>query len=241
MTYLSRILLNRRHPLVRRDLADCRELHRTVLAAFPTATAATGAREQFGLLYRLETTSQGALPRVLVQSQAHPNWLLLKPGYLLDTEGNPENPACKSIDAMTEALGVGSILRFRLRANPTKRLSTPIVPDGKRAIGKRVELHGEEAQLDWLHRKAEQCGFRVPAIAGHAAVANVRVIPEPKVAGNQRLRAAAAAGRLTFGSVLFDGILQISDLPKFQDALEHGIGPGKAYGFGLLSIAGVGR
>jgi CRISPR system Cascade subunit CasE len=138
-------------------------------------------------------------------------------------------------------LEVGTILRFRLRANPTKRLSTPIVSEAKRAVGKRVELQGEEAQLDWLRRKAELCGFRLSAITGHASVPNVRVIPEPKLIGNQHRRTEPGAGRLTFGSVLFDGILQISDLAKFQAALEQGIGAGKAYGFGLLSVAGVGR
>ncbi len=43
--------------------------------------------------------------------------------------------------------------------------------------------------------------------------------------------------RLTFASVLFDGDLVVLDKMLFLEALSGGIGTGKAYGFGLLSIA----
>jgi len=42
---------------------------------------------------------------------------------------------------------------------------------------------------------------------------------------------------MTFGSVLFEGRLTIDDVEKFRETLAIGIGSGKAYGFGLLSIA----
>ena len=42
---------------------------------------------------------------------------------------------------------------------------------------------------------------------------------------------------MTFGSVLFDGELEVNDANAFRAALRSGIGSGKAYGFGLLSIA----
>jgi CRISPR system Cascade subunit CasE len=45
---------------------------------------------------------------------------------------------------------------------------------------------------------------------------------------------------LSFGSVLFEGRLKVTDKEKFLDVLYAGIGTGKAYGFGLLSIAGSG-
>ena len=40
-------------------------------------------------------------------------------------------------------------------------------------------------------------------------------------------------------SVLFDGRLRVTDSTAFQKALSCGIGPAKAFGFGLLSIAPV--
>lgn len=45
--------------------------------------------------------------------------------------------------------------------------------------------------------------------------------------------------RLTFAAVVYEGILQITDLPLFHAAITVGIGPAKAYGFGLLSLARV--
>jgi CRISPR-associated protein, Cse3 family len=39
------------------------------------------------------------------------------------------------------------------------------------------------------------------------------------------------------GAVLFTGYLKVTDADRFRTALEHGIGSGKAFGFGLLSIA----
>ena len=42
---------------------------------------------------------------------------------------------------------------------------------------------------------------------------------------------------MSFGSVLFEGELIVTDVEAFRAALVKGIGSGKAYGFGLLSIA----
>jgi CRISPR system Cascade subunit CasE len=44
---------------------------------------------------------------------------------------------------------------------------------------------------------------------------------------------------VTFASVRFEGVLEVRDADRFREALANGIGPGKAYGFGLLSIAPV--
>ena len=41
---------------------------------------------------------------------------------------------------------------------------------------------------------------------------------------------------LTVYSVLYDGILTITDPIRFKHALENGVGHGKALGLGLLSV-----
>jgi CRISPR system Cascade subunit CasE len=43
---------------------------------------------------------------------------------------------------------------------------------------------------------------------------------------------------LRFGAVLFEGRLEVTDRELFLTALREGIGSGKAFGFGLLSVAG---
>jgi CRISPR system Cascade subunit CasE len=232
--YLSRLYLNPRNRQVRDDLADRQELHRTVMSGFPRADGE--ARRRFSILYRLEVRRGTAT--LLVQSEAEPDWSNLKPGYL----GAP--PACKRVDAAYEAVASGQTLRFRLHANPTKRIP-PANP--RKRTGPRVELQREEDQLHWLRRKGEMGGFELlsvqaaPALqAGEGAlggeVPDVRAVSQAKVIG-RRLRDHAGHAKLTFGSVLFDGELRVTDIERFREALRTGIGSGKAYGFGLLSIA----
>ena len=36
---------------------------------------------------------------------------------------------------------------------------------------------------------------------------------------------------------LFEGVLEVTHPEQLRDTLAHGIGPGKAFGFGLLSVA----
>ena len=239
MTYLSRLALNPRSREVRRDLADCQKLHRTVMAAFPQAPAAQEAREHFGVLHRLEAGRDGD-PVLLVQSRAAPDWSRLPPGYLLDSGGQRENPACKSIDGGLDALQPGRELLFRVRANPTRKIDTRSGPDGRRSNGTRVELHGEQEWLAWLERKAGQSGFRLLSVRASPAVPDTRVAGLDRITGSRPVANGVNGNgrqRLTFFSVLFEGRLSIADAKLFRAAVEQGIGSGKAYGFGLLSVA----
>ena len=230
--YLSRLVLNPRHPVAQRDLADCHELHRTLMSAFPTAPEGVAARAHYGVLFRLELPRRGALPQVLVQSRAVPEWSRLPEGYLA-RNGTVPNPACKPVDWLLERLQPGATFRFRLRANPTRRVSARHPQEAERWHGKRVDLRGEERQLAWLAQRAERCGFELL----HAAVESpqgprVSVSPAGRVSGRRE-----AGHRLTFGAVVFEGLGRVADPARFREALAGGIGPGKAYGFGLLSVA----
>ncbi|WP_372614037.1 type I-E CRISPR-associated protein Cas6/Cse3/CasE [Halomonas sp.] len=99
--------------------------------------------------------------------------------------------------------------RFRLFANPT-------VTQG----GKRFGLASEGAQCQWLDRQAAKAGFEVDtALVTATDVLDVR-------GGDIRLRQAC-----------FEGVLSIRDSTALKHAVERGIGPGKAFGFGLLSVS----
>lgn len=232
--YLSRLVLNPRSRAVRNDLSDCRNLHRTILSAFPQANNDHGgARAEFGLLFRADADPRSGRVTLLAQSSAEPDWSRLPKDYLLDDFDGFDNPAVKRLDDKYDALGVGARLRFRLRANPTKRLPLLIENRIGKERGKRVEIFGEEEQLDWLRRKGEQHGFRLLAARVNPNVVNARANPEGKVIGWRE----RSQPPMKFGSALFDGELEIADAEKFRQALAGGIGSGKAYGFGLLSIA----
>ena len=132
------------------------------------------ARAELGVLYRLELGERSGDVVLLVQSGVSPDWSHLARGYLAVSAGTMENPATKDVSKSLDALHDGQLLRFRLRANPTRKIETRSTPDGRRQNGRRVDLHTEELQLEWLYRRAGQSGFALyptrPGIGHQAAV-----------------------------------------------------------------------
>lgn len=123
---------------------------------------------------------------------------------------------------------------FDLRANPTKALvqhepdGTPRrKANGKRASGKRVPLVKQEDLRAWIDRKGAEAGFRIstaePLDIGPMVESHFR---------KKELRGL-------HGGVQFRGVLEVVDPTKFRDAYFKGIGPAKAFGFGLLLLAPI--
>lgn len=107
----------------------------------------------------------------------------------------------------------GARYRFRLQANPTVTRQ-----------GKRYGLTGEEEQLAWLSRQGARHGFEVEAAL---------------VSASDVLASRKGDSRISLRRVCFEGYLRVRELTAFSKALEQGIGPGKAFGCGLLSVARV--
>ena len=228
MLYLSRLRLQPRHRDVQKDLSNCHALHSRILSAFPLLPTPSSPRAEMGVLYRLEEA--GRFPTVIVQSRLEPDWSRLPEGYLA-------SPAeCKRVDDKYSRINQGDRFIFRLRANPTRRIARGNTEQAERWRGKRVELQREEDQIDWLIRKGDQHGFKLLSITvRQQAVPNLRVLPNNKTHGWRQ--DAGGNRKLTFGSVQFEGVLEVTNRESFMQALEQGIGSGKAFGFGLLSIA----
>lgn len=108
-------------------------------------------------------------------------------------------------------LHANSCYRFRLCANPTVTRN-----------GKRYGLPSEEAQLQWLTRQGERASFRIET---------------GLVISSDVLKTRKANIEISLQRAYFEGILQVVDPMRMTDALVAGIGPGKAFGCGLLSIA----
>ena len=222
--YLSRLILNPRSRQVRKELANPYDLHRTVMRAFPDGVR----RENADILYRLETDRNP--PLLLVQSEIEPAWDALDPGWLYPASPfDPlPNPAVRLVEGLH--LSNGRILQFRLVANPSVK-KVRRNPDGaRRKNGNRVPLVREEKQIAWLQEKGKKHGFRV---------LQVLVTDPRKYTLWKRARGEKAKKNppITLFTVRFDGLLQITDPEAFQRAIRQGIGPSKAFGCGLLSVA----
>lgn len=226
--FLSRLVLEPRSRDVQKDLADVQRLHSRVMSGFPSGQE--GARQKFGVLFRVDG---GAGVVLLVQSRVRPTWDL-PTGYLAADwlDASAPTVATTSLEGLFARCGEGAQLRFRLRANPTRFIDSKTGEDGKRR-GKRVPLRKEESRLGWLQRKASDGGFVVEDVrqADEVAVPDV-VQQEPGV-----VRGWRDGRRITLEGVVFEGRLRVQDAGRFRTTLLEGVGRGRAYGFGLLSVA----
>lgn len=234
--FLTRLILNGRNREVRRDLSNCQDMHCTIMGAFPRVEVETAPRADMGILFRIDPPDQAGMVAVLVQSRIQPDWSYLSAGYLATLNDGRLNPACKQIAPLLERLRPGQPLRFRLRANPTKKIETKTGEDGRRRNGRRVKLTTEEDWRKWLIRKAESGGFRILSVRGHSDFMEAQMADHGKARGD-RLGKEGKMKELAFGSILFDGRLEVVDPEQFAATIDVGIGSGKAYGFGLLSFA----
>jgi len=116
--------------------------------------------------------------------------------------------------------------RFQLCANPTKKVAVQ-KPDGSfKKNSRRVPLSKREDLIAWIKRKGELGGFCVEENS-------LRTIPR----GREYFEKNGQRG--LHSAVEFQGVVAVTDPQKFHDAFTRGIGPAKAFGFGLLVIAPV--
>ncbi len=221
------------------------------------------ARADMGVLFRVEQPIEG-MATLLVQSQIRPSWVF-------ETDAVRE-VRTGSLDTLETRIVDGAMFRFRLRANPTRRVHEratrgpdlremdskgawrdveEIPPEQRTGLrrriaadtgrpGQRVELRREEDRIAWLERRGrEQDGFEIVSVRLDVGLDSherdalaVRADPAGRIHG----LAGKTDQRLTFATALFDGQLRVTNREAFANAWRSGIGPGKAFGCGLISI-----
>ena len=224
--YFSQLVLNERSREVQRDVRDPYQMHRTLCHALDDACFANAeARARARLLFRVE--QDGPL-YVMVQSKHKPDWTRFHANA--PTEYLRGEVQCKAIEP---DLRLDSIWMFRLRANPTKREGGQ--PAGQK--GKRVGIYREAERLAWLERKAQASGFRLLQVNVRDEGRAHHLSREGKTTSIVQVRCEVEGRKTSFSAARFDGTLQVMDTELFQATLAKGIGAGKGFGFGLLSLA----
>lgn len=234
--YLSKLSINVYSREFRRDHADIRQMHRTVMSGYPDlADKEVPARRAQGVLWRLDGVRGGFIQ--YVQSNVEPDWSRLPAGYL-------SGPAqVRSLQPVLDAIAPGRRFAFRLVANPTRAIprrdqdkqeQEDDTEPKRRTQNMKVALRDPIKQVDWLIRKGGQHGFVIPATG--AGQPDVTTSPCPDMIG-QKEKPKNNKDRITVVPVRFEGFLVVTDAAAFADAVRNGIGRGKAYGCGLISLA----
>ncbi len=222
--FLHRIHLDPRCREARRDLSDPYQLHATLCRAFSEPDRKCPEGE---ILWRLEPeTDPTGCPRILVQSRSIPDWTSMGvQGWLAKAD-----PAIDLKDRLKlDSLKLGQRFRFRLRANPCVTRN-----------GKRLGLLRLEGQEKWIERKGGQHGFSLPQLASSDLSESPQGRIDVRISQEQMLRGKQHTGNgIRVYSVLYDGILTVTEPDVFRGALQTGIGHGKVMGLGLLSVVPI--
>ncbi|TDC78267.1 type I-E CRISPR-associated protein Cas6/Cse3/CasE [Streptomyces hainanensis] len=229
--WLTQLLLNSASHSVRRDLSDAAALHRRVMQLLPDDDFGDSPRSRAGILFRLETNALGGL-LLLVQSRTPLDPELLPPGYA--------ETRSKDMSPLLTALRPGFVVRYRLLGNTIRRC-------GRNSTEGRwkqaIPLHGQDAD-NWWAQRAPAAGLMPHTILsepGEALTAwhriHDRTSATPEAKPSKTPRRQENHVRVPHQTTRFEGTATIRDADALREALLTGIGRGKSYGCGLLSIA----
>ncbi|WP_294497811.1 type I-E CRISPR-associated protein Cas6/Cse3/CasE [uncultured Gemmiger sp.] len=209
--YLSRVELDVTRRATMRALAAPQKLHGAVESAFP------GERRR--RLWRLDHWN-GKL-YLLLLSEDQPNLLEISDQFgPVNRQGSTE---IREYNQLLERIVPGSVWQFRLTANPTKSCAGEA---GAEHRGKVLAHCTVEYQEKWLLDRAEKHGFRLEP-DGFTVTAS-RWLHFAK--GGMQNRTVSLL------SVTYEGVLQVTEPDLFRTLLTSGIGRGKAYGLGLMTV-----
>ncbi|PJF01955.1 type I-E CRISPR-associated protein Cas6/Cse3/CasE [Streptomyces carminius] len=216
--WLTRIIPNPRSADARRDITGTDaaiHLHRRLMALFPDH-AGPDPRARFGVLFRTDDTPTG--PHILLQSTHEPDLDRLPDSYSTTALTRP-------LDPLLDALRPGLTIRYRCVANAIRKpgATTRALYD----LPAVVPLTGAAAD-DWWTRQADAAGIKPLTLHSQ---------PLDTVHGRRSTHGPAAHQRIRHARTRFDGTAAIIDADLLRTKITEGIGRGKPYGCGLLSIA----
>ena len=208
--YLTQMRLDQSSRRTLAALSAPGKFHGAIESAFP------GPRQR--CLWRID--SRGSQKFMLILSEGKPDLT----GAAAQFAAPGDTWQARDYTPLLDRVLPGSRWRFRLCANPTYS-----VPSGPGQRGRVCAHSTTEHQRQWLIKQSEKHGFLL----------------EPDgftVTGTRwyRFKKGGSGSNVTFLAVTYDGILEVSDPELFREALCRGIGPGKAYGAGLMTVVRAG-
>lgn len=214
---LTRTHLNKARAGARKLLGSPQAMHAAILAGFPPGTDAGR------VLWRLDDIESPA-PVLYIVSRAAPDL-----AHVDEQAGWPSRRMAESApyDGFLSRLQAGQDWGFRVTVNPTHRVQR----DGRSQVLGHVTV---AQQTQWLANRGEAIGVRWSEPATHSAADPV---PSFTLTGRSVRSFRRQAATVTMSTATFEGVLRIEDADRLRNALTQGIGRGKAYGCGLMTLA----
>lgn len=213
--HLTRFEINPQRRAARSFLASPQRMHAAVLAAFPDPQHDTSPGR---VLWRVDPGEHDVV--LYVVSPGKPDLT-----HLVEQIGRPTYGwQTRDYGPFLDRLDVGDRWAFRLRANPVHNVRPP--------EGGRGRRHGHvtaEQQCLWFRRRAERLGFAVPETGTG--------VDDVVLRDRRTVRFDRQGRTVTLSTALFEGTLVVEDPAALRTALTDGIGPGKGYGCGLMTLA----
>lgn len=225
--HFSRFQINPQRREAKRLLANPRAMHAAVESSFPPLQPA-GAEGR--VLWRVDADRHDV--RLYVVSPDQPDFR-----HLVEQAGWESSPGeTTDYERFLGSLQLGQRYAFRVTVNPVKREHIT----GQR--GQILPLVGEQSQIDWLTQRGERWGFH---LMRHEVPQEIAVDDAPEAFDvrvvQKRDRSFAKPDEerrtVTQRQVTLTGRLQVADAAALRTALVHGMGRGKAYGCGLMTLA----
>lgn len=223
--FLSRLGINPRRLGGHRLLNDPHSMHAAVLAGLPTQPvppSERGAR----VLWRVDGDNPFR-PLLYVLSPEAPDLRHLVEQAGWSTAAPPFET--KNYQPLLDRIRHGDTFAFRLTANPTRARPGGSDAQGRRGRGKRVQHVTVAQQVGWLLARADHWGFR-PAVLDSG-------LPDVVLRDRRKRTFSRQGRRVTLSTATFEGRLEVVDAAGFRSSLVAGMGPGKGYGCGLLTLA----
>ncbi len=212
--YLSRILLLDRNKFdfnrdTLRALTSLNRFHGALSVCFP------GERPH--LLWRIDNLKDALY--MLILSKERANFT----SFCQQFSPSENDWETKNYDMLLNNLNDGSTWKFRLTANPTVSKSHK----GNNGQGKIQACKIIENQKQWLLNRSEKHGFQISYNDFDVVQSKWNIFTK------------SDGHRISLLSVTFEGILTVTNVELFREVLVNGIGRGKAYGMGLLTVIHV--
>lgn len=208
--YLSRVQIEEKNRQRVKDLNHLGAYHNWVESSFPDEFV---SGERTRKLWRIDKL-QGRR-YLLVLSEKQPD--LDKLAYY----GVANTAESKSYNVLLDRLEVGMKLRFRVTLNPVISISTG-KQSGKR--GKVMPHVTIEHQTKYLMDRSLKNGFQLNENEFSITERSMEPLKKQK---HHPVR---------LSKVSYEGLLTITDIELFKEALINGIGKKKAYGCGMMTV-----